>query len=511
MEDQDGSGSPLRAAAVNMSRVEVEAGEVSGWSQPLLEVLMVLMCLGAVIGNVLVIVTVAATKTLRVVTSVLIMNLALSDLLVGVGVMPFIALSIMNHRWVQCTRLCLCIGYTSSVFCTASVLTLAAIALDRYHSIMDCLRYSSRCTLWKLCAVVLWIWLLALASCSPPLMGWSSISYVVPMYICAIDWAHSSSYTLFMAALTYFVPASVIIFCYVNIVKVALSHARRIHSLEDSVQRSRNSCSFCSHTDSSHQHCRSLHSAWRLIHHINREFVSQFSSEEGNNCLVLPGNPAQQSHGASRQIHAHTDSQPLVQNTQHHHGAMRLLLIVSAFLICWTPYISVVLIQATETAIAGQPSRVPDSVVTFSYWLMLLNSDINPLLYALLSQRFQSALWRFGHKLGAHLGSVLIGAQGADVRSSDPCSLTSTQPTSPPSANTVSIVTVSGGFRCHPEVCAGKARHCGNTPSSSGKNNLQVPSRPQEGSRLPFSALTNQQQATFFFGQITVRVDHNIC
>ncbi|KAF7221429.1 G-protein coupled receptor 161-like [Nothobranchius furzeri] len=241
MEDQDGSGSPLRAAAVNMSRVEVEAGEVSGWSQPLLEVLMVLMCLGAVIGNVLVIVTVAATKTLRVVTSVLIMNLALSDLLVGVGVMPFIALSIMNHRWVQCTRLCLCIGYTSSVFCTASVLTLAAIALDRYHSIMDCLRYSSRCTLWKLCAVVLWIWLLALASCSPPLMGWSSISYVVPMYICAIDWAHSSSYTLFMAALTYFVPASVIIFCYVNIVKVALSHARRIHSLEDSVQRSRNS------------------------------------------------------------------------------------------------------------------------------------------------------------------------------------------------------------------------------------------------------------------------------
>jgi hypothetical protein len=55
------------------------------------------------VGNILVIVIVAATKTFHCVTSVLIMNLAISDLLVGVGVMPFIALSIMNNGWVDCT------------------------------------------------------------------------------------------------------------------------------------------------------------------------------------------------------------------------------------------------------------------------------------------------------------------------------------------------------------------------------------------------------------------------
>lgn len=55
------------------------------------------------VGNILVITIVAATKTFHSVTSVLIMNLAISDLLVGVGVMPFVALSIMNHGWVDCT------------------------------------------------------------------------------------------------------------------------------------------------------------------------------------------------------------------------------------------------------------------------------------------------------------------------------------------------------------------------------------------------------------------------
>lgn len=55
------------------------------------------------VGNILVIVIVAATKAFHSVTSVLIINLAVSDLLVGAGVMPFVALSIMNHGWVDCT------------------------------------------------------------------------------------------------------------------------------------------------------------------------------------------------------------------------------------------------------------------------------------------------------------------------------------------------------------------------------------------------------------------------
>ncbi|XP_068424100.1 5-hydroxytryptamine receptor 1D [Clinocottus analis] len=529
MDDLDGSWSmSLRAAAVNASWSEGAGLGVSMQTQLVLEILMVLMCLCAVAGNILVIVIVAATKTFHSVTSVLIMNLAVSDLLVGVGVMPFVALSIMNRGW----DLCLYVGYTSSVYCTASVLTLAAIALDRYHSIMDCLLYNSRCTLWRTGAVVLWIWLQALVTSCPPLLGWSSVTYVVPMFSCAVNWSSSPSYTAFMSALSYLIPAVVILFCYVNIVKVARSHARRIHTLEDSVQRSRNPSSAFAHGESTHQRCGSLHSSpSTLIYHVSGQFVSEeVIREEGDYISsALPESTTAQNSPSSRRLFsflAQTASQPPLQNShQHHnhHGVLRLFLVISAFFLCWTPYIGVALVQATETAISGQSSLIPPSAVTFSYWLVLLNSDINPLLYALLSKRFQGALQCLRQKIRARLGSAVgrdgvSRAGGDDGRSSDPCTLTNShlgQPCSSESSTcddsrySSSIFTVSTDFKHH-----------STSPSFSvwqdarGKGRvdcLQVPSQPPDGSRLPFSALTKERQATFFYGQITVRVEHDVC
>ncbi|KAM6997292.1 5-hydroxytryptamine receptor 1D [Tautogolabrus adspersus] len=526
MEPRPESGSSLQAAssAVNVSWTGGAGLGVSGRAQLVLEILVVLMCLGAVTGNILVIVIVAATKTFHTVTSVLIMNLAVSDLLVGVGVMPFVALSIMNRGWVDCPGLCLYVGYTSSVYCTASVLTLAAIALDRYHSIMDCLRYSSRCTPWRTCAVVMWIWLQALLTSCPPLLGWGSISYVAPVYSCAVNWSSSSSYTAFMAALSFVIPAGVILFCYGNIVKVARSHARRIHTLEDSVQRSRNQDSGSSPRGSSHQRCPS-----RLIYHLSGEFVSEIRREQGHNISsAFPDSAPEQNNSTGRRFFT-----SLSQHHHNHQGLLRLFLVISAFLLCWMPFICVALFQAAETAISGQTSLVPPSAVTFSHLLVLLNSDISPLLYALLSKRFQCALQVLGQKIRARLwifvcrGEEVI-AEGDDGRSSDPNTLTTTHP-GPPSCSEIlscddysSIFTVSTDFKHYSKehqckLCHHKdiAPSCLREQDAAGGckrvDCLQVPSRPQEGSRLPFSALTNERQATFFFGQIAVRVEHDVC
>lgn len=404
------------------------------------------------------------------------------------------------------------------------MLTLAAIALDRYHSIMDCLRYSSRCTLWRTCAVVLWIWLQALATSCPPLLGWSSVSYVVPMYSCAVNWASSPSYTASVAALSYLIPAVVILFCYVNIVKVARSHARRIHTLEDSVQRSRNT-----NSDSSHQHCGSLKGPSKLIYHRSGQFVSEVSREEGSCVSPAPSHSAaEQINSTSRRLFtlAQSASQPPMQNSQqhhNHHGVVRLFLVISAFFLCWTPYIGVALVQATETAISGQSNLVPPSAVTFSYWLVLLNSDINPLLYALLSKRFQGALQRLRQKIRARLGSVIgrgeeVRAEGEDGKSSDHCTQTLNCDDAKYSS---SIFTVSTDFKRSSEEHLCNVCHQRNTSPACSMwqdtgevirvDYLRVPCWPQEGNRLPFSALTKESQATFFFGQITVRVEHDVC
>ncbi|XP_029132966.2 5-hydroxytryptamine receptor 1D [Labrus bergylta] len=516
-ESESGSSLQNASQAGNVSWTGAAGLGVSGRAHLVLEVLMVLMCLGAVTGNILVIVIVAANKTFHTVTSVLVMNLAVSDLLVGVGVMPFVALSIMNRGWVDCAGLCLYVGYTSSVYCTASVLTLAAIALDRYHSIMDCLRYSSRCTPWRTGAVVMWIWLQALLTSCPPLLGWGSISYVAPVYSCAVNWSSSSSYAAFTAALSFLVPAGVILFCYGNIVKVARSHARRIHTLEESVQRSRNQDSASSPCGSSHQCCPS-----RLIYHISGEFVSEIRKEQGHYMSsAFPDSAPEKNNSTSRRFFT-----SLSQHHQNHQGLLRLFLVISAFLLCWTPFICVALVQAAETAISGQTSLVPPPAVTFSHLLVLLNSDINPLLYALLSKRFQCALRGLGQKIRAGVG--IFVCRGEEVRADDPNTLVTTHPGPPSCSETLncddysSVFTVSTDFKHYSKEHQCKLCHhkdispsCLREQDAAGGckrvDCLQVPSRPQEGSRLPFSALTKKRQATFFFGQIVVRVEHDVC
>ncbi|XP_066515334.1 5-hydroxytryptamine receptor 1F [Hoplias malabaricus] len=516
----------------------------------LLEVLMVLMCVGAVTGNILVIVIVVATKTFHSVTSVLIINLAISDFLVGIGVMPFVAVSIMNNGWVNCNDLCLYVGYTSSVYCTASVLTLAAIALDRYYSIMDCLRYDARCTVWRTGAAVLWIWLQAMLTSSPPLFGWSSVSFVKPMYSCSVNWASSPSYTVFMAALTFLLPATVILFCYVKIVRVARHHARRIHSLEEHLQRSRGHprpdpsemAHQCSATDVE------AHDPSRLVYYVSGRFVSeaQFDAPQRD----LAGGPAPHPEGESsskpsgRRLHtflAHLQSSSTHQASHPHHGIMRLFMVIAAFFLCWTPYISVALVQATETALSRSVSQVPPAVVTFSYWLVLFNSDINPLLYALLSKRFKGALQNLKQKIQARLGGVV--RRGGERRTDGGgC----TTPTNVTAANVeqhsrdggpgyASVFTVNAAYprryreRLNEGLLPGSLSSSSNsslstttTSSSSLWNNcsgntpersecLQVPCKSQERDRPLSSATTKERQTTFFYGQITVRVEHEIC
>ncbi|MFT7806112.1 G-protein coupled receptor 161-like, partial [Arapaima gigas] len=507
----------------------------------LLEVLMVLMCLGAVTGNILVIVIVAATKTFHSVTSVLVINLAISDLLVGVGVMPFVAVSLLNSSWVACTDLCLYVGYTSSVYCTASVLTLAAIALDRYYYIVDCLRYKSRCTVWRTGAAVAWIWLQAMLTSCPPLLGWSNVSYVGPMYSCAVNWSSSPSYTTFMAVLSFLGPAAVIVFCYVNIVRVARSHARRIHNLEDHLQHNRQIPIPADPIDL----CREASTSSRLVYSLSGRLVSEAHVGLNNLGPGLHSDAASAAPQPGGRLHSfftqlQSSSQQHQYSSNPHHGIVRLLLVISAFLFCWTPYICVALVQAVETALSRPASLIPPSAVTFSYWLVLFNSDINPLLYALLSQRFQGALRTLRRKLRASLGGAAwrggrreAGAEDEDGGYHEPCALTAARfqsQQSGESAPTERTECRSSIFSLASDIPGNYKGRLGSiflpgSPSSSSSvwrkgggecscgevDHLQVPSRSQEGGRLPSVEAAKDRQATFFYGQIAVRVEHDVC
>lgn len=408
--------------------------------------------------------------------------------------------------------LCFYVGYTSTVYCTASVLTLAVIALDRYNSIVDCLHYRSISTLKRTTAAVLWIWVQALVVSFPPLVGWCSISFVGPMFNCGVNWTGSPGYTVCVTVLSYLVPAAVILFCYVSIIRVARSHVRRIHSLAGSINR------LPTGDSSQNQSERSLQSPSEEVWHVSGQFEAARQADSA---------PPESFLAPSSSLVTLQNSQ---QPQNYHGGVVRLLLVISAFFLCWTPYTVVAFVQTTESAISGQSSLVPPAAMTSSYFLVLLSSAINPLLYALLSRRFRVALRGLMQRMRVQLRSVLGSGRQARTKEENkrryPSTLAINHPRPPSTSETddakccapvytiTDMKNTSREHLCNVYSCEKTSRASlmgEDTGRYSKVDYLYVPPSPQEGSRLPFSALTKDRQATFYFGEITVRVEHDVC
>ncbi|XP_068230519.1 uncharacterized protein [Palaemon carinicauda] len=93
-----------------------------------------------VVGNVLVVVTLLHHRNLRTVTNVFLLNLAVSDLLLGVFCMPFTLVGSLLQDFVFGSLMCRLIPYMQAVSVSVSVWTLVAISLERFYAICEPLR-----------------------------------------------------------------------------------------------------------------------------------------------------------------------------------------------------------------------------------------------------------------------------------------------------------------------------------------------------------------------------------
>ncbi|XP_059916298.1 5-hydroxytryptamine receptor 6 [Gadus macrocephalus] len=139
--------------------------------------------LGAIIlvttcGNVLLIALVLAHRALRCTSNCFLVSLFLSDLMVALVVMPPAMLNVLCGGWVLWPAFCpvwLCFDV---MCCSASILNLCVISLDRYLLIISPLRYKQRMTPPHALLLVAAAWgLAALASFLPIEMRWHSLGH----------------------------------------------------------------------------------------------------------------------------------------------------------------------------------------------------------------------------------------------------------------------------------------------------------------------------------------------
>ncbi|CAJ0610210.1 unnamed protein product [Cylicocyclus nassatus] len=199
---------------------------------------LVMMILLTVFGNILVVLSVVVYKRMRTFTNILLTSLATADLLVGLLVMPMSLLDLLhNHRWPLGKFLCGLWATSDVLLCTASILNLCVISLDRYMAITSPLKYP-RTRSRKMAACLLSsVWILSLIVCSPPwfVPGWGLfVDHQQPQVVTnnkttlilhddsfMCGYSPSVPYRIYSALGSFYIPLLVMLSVYFKIFRVA--------------------------------------------------------------------------------------------------------------------------------------------------------------------------------------------------------------------------------------------------------------------------------------------------
>uniref|UniRef100_A0A182Q776 G-protein coupled receptors family 1 profile domain-containing protein n=1 Tax=Anopheles farauti TaxID=69004 RepID=A0A182Q776_9DIPT len=178
--------------------------------------ILTLIIIITIVGNILVILSVFTYKPLRIVQNFFIVSLAVADLTVAILVLPLnVAYSILG-RWEFGIHVCK-MWLTSDVLCcTASILNLCAIALDRYWAITDPINYAQKRTLERVLALIAGVWVLSLLISSPPLIGWNDwpeeFSSDLPCQLTS-----NQGYVIYSSLGSFFIPLAIMTIVYIEI------------------------------------------------------------------------------------------------------------------------------------------------------------------------------------------------------------------------------------------------------------------------------------------------------
>ncbi|KAI1890609.1 hypothetical protein AGOR_G00155430 [Albula goreensis] len=128
------------------------------------------IALASVLGNVLVVLVVALNRALRDTTFCFIVSLALADIAVGALVIPLAVVISLGLRTQFFT--CLFISCLLLIITQSSILSLLAIAIDRYLRVKIPTRYGIIVTQRRAWVAVCACWLLSTLTGVVPMFGW---------------------------------------------------------------------------------------------------------------------------------------------------------------------------------------------------------------------------------------------------------------------------------------------------------------------------------------------------
>ncbi|XP_054479053.1 D(3) dopamine receptor [Anoplopoma fimbria] len=183
-----------------------------------------LLILAIVFGNVLVCLAVVRERSLQTTTNYLVVSLAVADLLVASLVMPWaVYLEVVGGAWLFSRLYCNVFVTLDVMMCTASILNLCAISIDRYTAVVMPVLYNitqrSRKRVFMMIATV---WVLAFTVSCPLLFGFNTTDD--PM-VCSIS---NPEFVIYSSVVSFYLPFIVTLLVYIRIYVFLRMRRKRI-------------------------------------------------------------------------------------------------------------------------------------------------------------------------------------------------------------------------------------------------------------------------------------------
>ncbi|OAF70243.1 rhodopsin [Intoshia linei] len=288
------------------------------------------------IGNLLVVISYAKFDKLRNTVYTLILNLAISDLIVIFTCMPTTILGDITETWFLGKDMCKIFGFIQGISVSVSIFTLVCISVERYFGI--CRSTKSAKTHLNSCYKSLaFVWLLAIIVNSPNLFILSTKSpfedFTILFTTCYETWSPKKQliYQSILMVIIFVVPFFCMLFFYIQI-----------------------------------------------------SLKMKSSLNERNKTLY-----------ANNYTHAKTKNNSSRRNKSRKRVAHMLVVInILFFVLCLPVYL---LNIARYSKILNETSELVVYMALTAHWFVGLNSAINPIIYCLMSAKFRSAFGSICH------------------------------------------------------------------------------------------------------------------
>lgn len=186
-----------------------------------------LMVVFTIVGNIMVIIAVLTSRSLRGPQNLFLVSLAAADILVATLIIPFSLANELLGYWYFKSLWCEIYLALDVLFCTSSIVHLCAISLDRYLSISR-VTYGRQRTPRRIKAAIVVVWLISAVISFPPLLSLNKSEKKAegmdrgPQ--CQLN--DERWYILYSTIGSFFAPCLIMILVYIRIYQIAKQRTR---------------------------------------------------------------------------------------------------------------------------------------------------------------------------------------------------------------------------------------------------------------------------------------------